>query len=353
VRRLACLLAMVVTLSVGDRALGQSVTHVAGMSGEFRGMAAAGSVVWASGRGGTYARSTDDGVTWTAGVVPGAEGMVLVGVAALDDRSACVLATSFDGGLGRVYRTTDGGRTWSLSYEIERPGVFFDGMAFWDEQRGLAFGDPVDGAFFIMRTTDGGASWSEVRRDQIPPPLGGEAGFAASGTAIAVAGTRHAWIGTGGGPVARVLRTTDGGSSWSAESTPLPGGVATGIFGVAFRDTLHGIAVGGNYQQPAGEGSNVVRTTDGGRTWVPAGTSAPAGVRYGLAYLPGSEGTAVAVGPTGYGLTRDDGRTWVAIDTLYAFTIVLAPWRGWLAGPEGRIIRLDPALLRPARRGAR
>lgn len=346
-RWLAWLLATIAAAPAVHRAAGQSVTHVTGMMGEFRGMSAIGSVVWASGRGGTYARSTDGGVTWTAGTVPGAEGMVLVDVAALDDRSACVLATNFDGGLGRIYRTADGGATWTLSYERERPGVFFDGMAFWDARRGLAFGDPVDGVFFIVRTTDGGASWSEVRRAKIPVPLDGEAGFAASGTAIAVAGIRHAWIGTGGGPVARVLRTTDGGLSWSAESTPLPGGAATGIFGVAFRDTVHGMAVGGNYQRPADDGPNVVRTTDGGRTWVLAGAAAPAGVRYGLAYVPGAVGTAVAVGPTGYGLTHDDGRTWVAVDTLYAFTLALAPGRGWLAGPAGRIVRLDPALLRP------
>ncbi len=350
-RRLAWLLAMAAAASTTDRAAGQSVTHVIGVSGEFRGMSATGSVVWASGRGGKYARSTDGGVTWTAGTVPGAEDMVLVDVAALDDRSACVLATSFEGGLGRIYRTADGGATWTLSYEHERPGVFFDGMAFWDARHGLAFGDPVDGAFSIVRTTDGGASWSEVRREKIPIPLDGEAGFAASGTAIAVVGTRHGWIGTGGGPVARVLRTGDGGLSWSAETTPLPGGAATGIFGVAFRDTVHGMAVGGNYQQPSAAGPNVVRTTDGGRTWVLAGTTAPAGVRYGLAYLPGAAGTAVTVGPTGYGLTHDDGRTWVAVDTLYAFTLALAPGRGWLAGPAGRIIGLDPALLRSPERG--
>lgn len=346
-KRLPRLAGLALVALAAHRAAGQSVIQVTGMSGEFRGMAVVGAEVWASGRGGTYARSSDGGVTWTAGVVPGAEGMVLVDVAALGEGSACVLATSFDGGLGRIYRTGDGGKHWILSYERERPGVFFDGMAFWDARRGLAFSDPVDGTFLIVRTTDGCASWTEVPREQIPAPLAGEAGFAASGTAIAVAGTTHAWIGTGGGAVARVLRTTDAGASWSVVATPLPGGAATGIFGVAFRDTLRGIAVGGNYQQPASRDANVLRTADAGLTWELAGTSEPAGVRYGVAYLPGGGRTAVAVGPAGYGMTRDDGLTWVAVDTLYAFTLALAPGRGWLAGPAGRIIRLDPALLLP------
>lgn len=325
----------------GGRRAGQTVTSVTGMTGEFRGMAVSGSVVWASGRGGTYARSMDGGVTWTAGVIRGAEDMVLVDVAALDGQTACVLATSFDGGLGRIYRTADGGRTWRQSYEVERPGAFFDGMAFWDASRGIAFGDPLDGAFSIVRTADGCTSWTEVPRAGIPDALQGEAAFAASGTAIAVAGERDAWIGTGGGPVARVFKTTDGGLTWQAVATPLTGGPARGIFGVAFRDTLDGIAVGGDYQQPDAAAPNVLRTSDGGRTWTLVGGSAPAGVRYGVAYLPGSRGTAVAVGPTGYGITRDDGRTWAVIDTLYAFTLVLAPGRGWVAGPKGRVVRLN------------
>src|ERR1700687_1978920 len=32
-------------------------------------------VVWASGRGGTFVKTTDGGKTWTAGVVPGAEAL--------------------------------------------------------------------------------------------------------------------------------------------------------------------------------------------------------------------------------------------------------------------------------------
>jgi photosystem II stability/assembly factor-like uncharacterized protein len=341
VRRLVPAASAVLVACGGIRQPDQTVTSISGMTGEFRGMAVSGSVVWASGRGGIYARSTDGGVTWTAGVIPGADSVVLVDVAALDQETACVLATSFDGGLGRIYRTANGGRTWTLTYEREREGVFFDGMAFWDAHRGIAFGDPLGGAFLIVRTEDGCASWTEVPRSGIPDALEGEAAFAASGTAIAVAGKRDAWFGTGGGSMARVFRTGDGGLTWQAVMTPLAGGVATGIFGVAFRDTLHGIAVGGNYQQPDSAAPNVLRTSDGGLTWTLAGRSAPVGVRYGVAYLPGSRQTAVAVGPTGYGITRDDGRTWVALDTLYGFTLALAPGHAWVAGPKGRVIRLD------------
>ncbi|MDH3495329.1 MAG: oxidoreductase [Gemmatimonadota bacterium] len=326
----------------------QEATSVPGVAGEFRGMSARGDVVWASGRAGTYARSTDGGVTWEAGVIPGAETLFLVDVEALDARAACVLATSFDAGVGRIYRTPDGGATWSVAYEFAHPEVFFDGLAFWDADRGVAFSDPVDGAFLVVRTTNGCGSWTEVPRKHLPTPLEGEAGFAASGTAIAVAGTRHAWIGTGGGAVARVLLTTDSGATWTARATPMAAGPATGIFGIAFRDTLHGVAVGGNYQRPGSAAPNVLRTGDGGRTWAFVGTTAPPGVRYGAVYVPGS-GTVVAGGPTGFGLSDDDGATWTAVDSAFTYGLTATGAAGWVAGPGGRIVRLGPDVLRKAR----
>jgi photosystem II stability/assembly factor-like uncharacterized protein len=337
------LIALVVTLAPGG-ARGQEVVNVPGMNGEFRGLAVRGEEVWAGGRGGRWARSTDRGRTWASGVIPGADSLVLVDVEVLEPGVTCALGTAFEGGLARAFRTADGGVSWARTYERRHAQVFLDGMAFWDGRRGLAFGDPVDGAFLVLRTEDGCRSWSEVPAGRLPEPLDGEAGFAASGTAIATAGVTHAWIGTGGGAVARVLRTADGGRSWSAHPTPFAAGPASGIFGVAFRDTLNGAAVGGNYQDPTAGASNVLRTSDGGLTWVVVGTSAPAGVRYGARYGPaGSAPVLVAVGPTGFGYSKDDGAGWVAVDTLNAFTLALTARAVWTAGPNGRVVRFDPA----------
>src|SRR5690606_40744263 len=127
----------------------------------------------------------------------------------------------------------------------------------------------------------GGRPWGVVAAGSIPPALEGEAGFAASGTAVVTQPGGLAWIGTGGGSVARVYRTADYGATWEAAETPLAGGGTAGIFGVAFRDSLNGVAVGGDYQQRTAATLNVLRTRDGGRTWELVGASAPAGVRYG------------------------------------------------------------------------
>jgi photosystem II stability/assembly factor-like uncharacterized protein len=322
----------------------QEVARVPGMTGEFRGLAAQGEEVWASGRGGRWARSTDGGRTWTSGVIAGADSLVLVDVEILEPGAACILGTGFDSGVGRAYRTADGGATWTMTYDRRHAQVFLDGTAFRDGNRGVAFGDPMDGSFLVLRTEDGCRSWSEVPAAELPSPLEGEAGFAASGTAIASAGERIAWIGTGGGRVARVLRTTDGGRTWAAHETPLAAGPAAGIFGVAFRDTLHGVAVGGNYQRPADPAPNVLVTADGGLTWKIVGSAAPAGVRYGVRYAETERGLVIAaVGPTGFGYSKDDGASWVTVDTLNAFTLAVTARAAWTAGPDGRVVRFAPA----------
>jgi photosystem II stability/assembly factor-like uncharacterized protein len=321
----------------------QELVLVPGFTREFRGLSTHGDQLWASGRGGVYARSNDGGRSWKSSRIPGAEGLFLVDVQALGRDTACVLATSFDGGIGHAYRTTDGGAAWSRTHEIVHPQAFLDGMAFWDRSRGVAFGDPIDGALVVLRTEDGCASWAEVRGPALTA-LEGEAGFAASGTGIAVAGTAHAWIGTGGGSVARVLRTDDRGLTWTAVATPMQAGPATGIFGIAFRDTLHGVAVAGNYQDPAGDAPTVLTTADGGRSWTIAGPARPAGVRFGVLALPEAH-AFVAAGPSGLGVSLDDGATWTPVDTLFRYGLVGRDGVVWASGPTGWIARSDLSSL--------
>ncbi|NIP79444.1 MAG: oxidoreductase, partial [Gemmatimonadetes bacterium] len=138
---------------------------------EIRGLSAtAGGVAWATGRGGVWATTADGGETWEVGVIPGADSLFLVDVHALDADRAIVLATHFEGGLARIYRTDDRGATWGLLYEDDRAGAFYDGLAFWDDERGVAFGDAVDGVLTIVRTEDG-RRWQPAAR--VPPALDG------------------------------------------------------------------------------------------------------------------------------------------------------------------------------------
>lgn len=124
-------------------------------------------------------------------------------------------------------------------------------------------------------------------------------------------------------------------------ATPLPAGATSGIYSIAFRDALHGVAVGGDYAMPGSSAENVLGTDDGGQTWSILGTSAPAGVRYGIVYVPGTAGTFVAAGPSGWGFSTDDGKTWTAGDlTRYNTVTAWSAGAVWLAGQHGAVARL-------------
>ncbi|HXE58855.1 MAG TPA: hypothetical protein VNK43_12710 [Gemmatimonadales bacterium] len=299
-------------------------------------------VVWIGGHRGTFARTVDGGARWGAGRVPGADTLQFRDVHAVSADVAYLMSAG-SGELSRIYKTTDGGRSWTLQFTNREPEGFFDCMDFWDAERGLAFSDAVGGRMFLVRTENGGARWDPVPADRLPPALPGEGGFAASGTCLVTGPGGRAWVGMGNADTARVLRTDDGGRSWSVAPTPLPGGQAAGITSIAFRDTRHGIVLGGELGKPDGRGDYVAVTDDGGRTWRPAGRPAMKGAVYGGAYLPGDGAPmVVAVGPGGIDYSPDDGTTWTSLDTLPHWGVGFASRRvGWAVGPNGRITKIS------------
>lgn len=176
-------------------------------------------VVWVSGHGGTFLRTTDGGLNWSARVVPGADTLQFRDVDAFDAQTAYLMSAG-PGPLSRIYRTDDGGDTWKLQFLNEHPDGFLDCMAFWDSRRGIVYGDAIDGGLFVLRTEDGGASWVRVPEDGLPPAQEGEGGFAASGSCVATGSGGRAWIATGNGVRARVLRTEDEGRTWQVRTRP-------------------------------------------------------------------------------------------------------------------------------------
>lgn len=312
-----------------------------GTTASFRGLSVVSrEVAWASGSGGTFARTTDGGATWQADTVAGATALDFRDVQAVDARTAYLLSAG-EGERSCIYKTSDGGGSWTLQYTNPYSQGFFDGFAFRDVENGIAYSDPVEGRFLLVATTDAGANWREIPRESLPPALSGEASFAASGTGIVVHGD-HVWFGTGGGPVARVFRSTDRGRSWTVAETPLRAGAASaGIFSLTFWDARNGVAVGGDYTEPAEARQNVAITADGGLTWRGIEGAPPRGYRSAVAFIPGTPGPMlVAVGTSGSDYSLDGGRSWLPIDTLaYNSVRFAAPDAGWAVGPSGRIAR--------------
>lgn len=300
-------------------------------------------VVWVSGHGATYARTLDGGATWHAAVVPGPDTLQFRDVHAVDAQTAYLLSAG-PGDMSRIYKTTDAGEHWTLQFTNRETGAFYDCLDFWDADNGLAYSDAVDGRMVIIATDDGGDTWSHIPSDRLPVPRGSEGGFAASGTCLVVRGDAHAWIGTGAGDTARVIRTTDRGVTWSAVEMPVvSGSSSSGIFSLVFADERFGMALAGDLSDTASHTDNVAVTEDGGASWVlAAGRPTFTGAVYGASRVPGADGAVVAAGPQGLSFTLDNGATWAPLDSLSHWAVGFAsPGAGWAVGPGGRITKIS------------
>jgi len=310
--------------------------QTSGVTVRLRGVSAVNDrVVWASGASGTVLRTTDGGATWKTAPVPDAAQLDFRDIDAFSETIAYVMSIG-NGEASRIYKTVDCGRHWALQLANKDPKIFLDAMAFWSPEAGVAFSDSVDGRFVIFMTTNGGDTWTPVAADRLPPALPNEGAYAASGSNVAIAGS-HVWIGT---TASRVLHSVDRGRTWSVTQTPVVTGASAGIFSIAFRDALHGLVVGGDFQKEREAVDNAAVTADGGKTWTLV--KGLTGYRSAVAYVPESKRSWIAVGPLGSDLSTDDGKSWtpVAGPGFHAFSVSRSGRVGWGVGERGAIARL-------------
>ncbi|MBF9237500.1 T9SS type A sorting domain-containing protein [Hymenobacter sp. BT683] len=204
----------------------------------------------------------------------GSAGFETANISAVGNSALVAVAATYPPGEagGEILRTTNGGVSWTkvttATQFASAQGGFCNFVHMFDANDGVALGDPTanTGYFEILRTTDGGVTWKRNSQANSPVPLPDEFGlvrsFFARGNTI--------WAGTATpedvNSPARVLKSTDRGQTWSV-STPTT--LLGSINRLAFKDDLNGIA----YNLSADNGEltsvNVIRTADGGATWSP------------------------------------------------------------------------------------
>lgn len=315
---------------------------------ELRGLSVASDrVAWASGAKGTILR-TVDGETWSVIEVPGAEARDFRDIEAWDSETAVALSIG-TGDASAVYKTTDGGASWRQVFSNPDPTGFWDAITFWDRQHGALFGDPVEGRFPVFLTDDGGESWKRSPDAGMPMALDNEGAFAASGSCLVAGPAGALAFVTGGAVESRVFVSMDGGQTFAVAVSPIPAGAASkGLFSLAWIDEKTLITVGGDYKLPALEGIKASLSHDGGAHW--ASIAATPGFLSSVVRRP--DGSIIAVGLAGTGLSKDGGKTWRTLDASPYNTVAFAPnpgapAAGWAVGPRGTIARWNGVLDRP------
>ncbi len=176
-----------------------------------------------------------------------------------------------DGSASQIWYSGDAGKNWTQQFRNGSSKAFYDCMGFWDEKHGIAVSDGVDDNF--RRLPRGRQELALLSEAASPPARPGECSFAASGTCLVTRGDQRAWFGTGAAVdgYARVIRTTDEGRTWRSADTPIATSASAGIATVAFRDDMHGVAMGGNIAKPDTFTMNVAVSSDGGANWEAGG----------------------------------------------------------------------------------
>lgn len=234
----------------------------------------AGTRLIAVGERGVVLLSDDEGAHWRqAGKVP--VDATLTAVSFTDARQGWAV-----GHLGVILHSTDGGETWSVQRidPVEDRPLF--AVAFTDARNGVAVGLWS----LMLRTRDGGHTWEEA---ELPPPPGDTR--ADANLMSAFGDTQgHLYI---AGERGLVLRSLDGGESWSYHPTGYRG---TFWSGTALADGT--LIVGGLR-------GSVYRSTDGGEHWQRVNTGSQSSVTDLVAF----DGRVHAVGLDGVSLDSRDG----------------------------------------------
>lgn len=266
-------------------------------------------VVWISGTKGTVGKSWDGGKTFTFTLVKGHESFDFRDIEGFDSLNAVIMGS---GSPAHFLRTNDGGITWNMTYKNDKKEIFFDGMDFWDNKRGIAFSDPVGGKIFMIETYDGGQNWKPLPGQMLPSVVDSEAGFAASGSGIRCLKGGVIVFGTGG-KQAHIFISKDFGRSWSRKTTPMAqGNPSSGIFSLAFVTAETGIIVGGDYMADSLGINNCYLTNNGGTHWKKP-TKGPLGYRSCIEQI--DKNNYICTGTKGTDFSSNKGAAWKAISS--------------------------------------
>lgn len=230
--------------------------------------------------GGAIMRTSDGGNTW--GVLPVEGTQALFSVRKF--RPDFLTITGY-GGVLRI--STDQGLTWP-AVPMRSYGNSFYSSNFTDNNNGTLIGEYG----LILHTSDGGNTWTKQQLADssiIAPSLN-------------VIDSKDPNIMAIAADYGTLLYTTDGGAGWHEIYL----GTADPVKGLSFFDKLNAMAVGRN--------GMVLRTSDGGASWVFMPHKAYNDIMHAVAFPKGDTSLGIAVGDNGTILrTTDGGKLWSLI----------------------------------------
>lgn len=298
----------------------------------FRGLSVVNNrVVWVSGNRGTVGRSLDGGKSWKWMKVKGFSTRDFRDIEAFSESSALVMAVDSP---AYILQTINGGTDWKVVYKNDAKGMFLDAMEFRDEKNGTVVGDPINGFFFIIQTSDGGNTWENLSEQNRPKADTGEACFAASGTNIRTFGESGRVFVSGRLSSHIFINDKD------VLLPILQGKESTGANSIALKDRKTMVVVGGDFLKKDDTTGNCALSVDGGNNWIQPKTP-PSGYRSCVEYLFNNKW--ITCGLNGIDISNDNGLNWQKISNQ-SFNVVRKAKKGtaiYFAGSAGLVGKLE------------
>jgi hypothetical protein len=287
-------------------------------------------VVWAAGSNGQIAKTLDGGRHWEWITVKDFANRDFRSIYAINANEAIIAAV---GEPAVILKTNNGGKEWKIVWQNNTPGMFLDALFFTNAKHGWVVGDPIHNQQpFLAFTNNGGNNW-QIKTDNIPVLLKGEAFFAASNSNLFVWKDQfEPWMITGG--TASVLYTPI-----KAYPLPLLQGKATeGANSIdCFKNTC--IVVGGDFMHDTLAKGNavIIKTKPDIQLEVPK--QLPGGYRSCIKHI--KDNMWICCGTSGVDISNDNGMHWKTITSASFHTIAVSQNNNiFLAGNQGRIAEL-------------
>jgi photosystem II stability/assembly factor-like uncharacterized protein len=278
-------------------------------------------------------RSVDGGETFTHNATA-----ITGRVAQMDafDENTAIIATAE----GYIYRTADGGATWDSVYSYTDDG-WFDGCRVLNENVAVAFGDgPANGEMHFVRTDDKGATWTRIEGIDY---MNAAYAYYTWGLAACTVG-ENIWCSatTVDYDASFVFRSTDAGLTWDSFEIPVAV-IPNYPRAIAFSDANNGMI--------AARGGYVIKTTDGGETWSatdnPDTTSGSNSYVNGVVAIPGTN-IIMGMDDIGAYYTTNLGASWGQLDTpaetdadYFTSGVFLNPDFGFAFTDGGLVLRFE------------
>jgi photosystem II stability/assembly factor-like uncharacterized protein len=160
--------------------------------------------------------TTDGGRTWTNDTPNGVGLPVLLAVSCSSTKDCVAVGGEYTvPGAGAAVTTQDGGKTWGVSASLPGDANIFTSVSCGSPTTCMAIGENSDFSNVTVSSGDGGSTWSAVTS----PGLANGIDCLSATDCVAVGQTSDE-IDEGSNGLAFI--TTDGGTTWSTQSMPLP-----------------------------------------------------------------------------------------------------------------------------------